>query len=360
MKEKLLLLTLLLPVLAFAEGQRKEAGEAFMEPLNKRDSILIADQFRYGVQLKNVAEGTPLALPVFKMEGESPLRLVKEWQADSVRVSARKEVPARYDIKASLVFTAFMGGTYELPDIPVLLDGDTLVFKAAAPVEITELPVDMETFEPHDIKPQVKFPYTLKELFPWIYGIGLGLMILAALVLWLIYRDKKAQETVNAEPAHIRALRKLDKYRGDKFWKPEQQKGFYSGVTDALREYIAARYGVGALEMTTAEIFEGLKGSEIPPDLFAEMKELFERADFVKFAKYTASDEDNAKVLPSAVRFVTETYQQEIDMGSTHPSGVRDDSKQPTEATREDNVIPTEASDKDNVIPSEASVSQKE
>ena len=119
----------------------------------------------------------------------------------------------------------------------------------------------------------------------------------------------------------IRALRKLDKLRGDKFWKPEQQKFFYSGVTDTLREYIASRYGVGAMEMTTAEIFEGLKGTDLPKDLYEEMKELFERADFVKFAKYTASDEDNAKVLPGAVRFVTSTYQAELEEENPAPSG---------------------------------------
>ena len=312
MKGKLIITALLLPTLAMAEGLRKEAGQAFLEPLQQRDSILIADQLRYGVELKDVQDGTPLALPEFKIEGETPLKLVRSWQLDSVRVSRRKEIPARYDIRASLVLTTFMGGTYELPDIPVLLSGDTLVFKAVEPVVVTELPVDMESFQPHDIKPQVKFPYTLKELFPWIYGISLGLMMIAALVLWLLYREKKVKEEVSHEPAHIRALRKLDQYRGDKFWKPEQQKGFYSGVTDALREYIAARYGVGAMEMTTAEIFDDLKGSDIPPELYQEMKALFERADFVKFAKYTASDEDNAKVLPGAVRFVTATYEQEI------------------------------------------------
>ena len=41
-----------------------------------------------------------------------------------------------------------MGGSYELPDIPVLVDGDTLVFNAPAePLEVKELPMDMETFQ---------------------------------------------------------------------------------------------------------------------------------------------------------------------------------------------------------------------
>ncbi len=300
--------------IAGAEGLRTNAGEAFLEPQQKRDSVLIADQVRYGVLLENVTEGTPLALPEFKIDkSQSPLVILGGWQLDSTRVSKKKESPARYNIKASLLMSAFMGGTYELPDIPVLMDGDTLIFNAAEPLVVTELPVDMETFQPHDIKPQVKFPYTFSELFPWIYGGVMAFLSILALVLWLVTRKKKEEEAKVAEPAHIRALRKLDKLRGDKYWKPEHQKFFYSGVTDAIREYIAGRYGVGAMEMTTAEIFDGLKGSDIPEDLYAEMKVLFERADFVKFAKYTATDEENARVLPEAIRFVTSTYQAEVE-----------------------------------------------
>ena len=92
-------------------------------------------------------------------------------------------------------------------------------------------------------------------------------------------------------------------------------------VTDALREYIVARYGVGAMDMTTAEIFEGLKETDVPEDLYQEMKDLFERADFVKFAKFTASDEENAQVLPQAVRFVTTTYQTQLEEENQEKEG---------------------------------------
>jgi hypothetical protein len=67
------------------------------------------------------------------------------------------------------------------------------------------------------------------------------------------------------------------------------------------------------MEMTTAEIMKELKKTDVTEDLQAGLKELFERADFVKFAKYTASDEDNAAALPLAVRFVTSTYQMEVE-----------------------------------------------
>ena len=322
MKRIILIAALLGSLTAAADGVRRSAGDTFLEPLQKRDSVLVGDQLRYGLELKDIADTSALALPEFQLEKDAPLEILGEWQVDSVRVSKRKEVPARYNLKASVVLTAFMGGTYELPDIPVLLDGDTLVFKAAEPLVVTEPVIDMESFQPNDIKPQVKFPYTFKEIAPWV-AAAIGIVVLLYNLILLLYlRRKKAIEAEKAEPAHIKALRKLDKFRGEKYWKPEHQKTFYSGVTDTLREYIAARYGVGALEMTTAEIFDGLKKTDVPAELYEEMKDLFVRADFVKFAKFTASDEENAKVLPGAVRFVTETYQQEIAGQTGNDEGV--------------------------------------
>jgi hypothetical protein len=95
---------------------------------------------------------------------------------------------------------------------------------------------------------------------------------------------------------------------------PEKQKMFYTGVTDALREYISYRYGISAMEMTSAELFNEMKNLEgVTSDQLSQIKELFETADFVKFAKFVASDEDNASAVPRAVRFVTETYQIELE-----------------------------------------------
>ena len=316
MKLRAVIVLLMVCASAYAqEGRRIEAGPSFLEPLQIRDSILVWDQFHYGIELKDIPEGTPIALPVIndetiKATAEHALAIVKDWQLDSVKVSSKRDTIARYNIRAYMTVAPEIPGQFELFELECMVGKDTLVFIHQM-MDVKEPSIDLETFQPNDIKPQVKFPLTLKEVAPW----AAGLIILCQLVWWLVkwLKSRKKKEDKPEEPAHIRALRKLDKFRGEKHWKPENQKAFYSGVTDALREYIAARYGVGAMEMTTAEIFQDLKGSDIPADLYQEMKDLFERADFVKFAKYTASNEDNVTVLPAAVRFVTETYQQEID-----------------------------------------------
>ena len=324
-----------LSVVASAQGKVVQMGPSFIYPLQQRDSILIADQLFYGFELKGVEEGTQFAFPQIKDTLMTNIRIVKPWQMDTVKASkAKKGQPRMLDLRGGLTVTSFDEGIYYFPPIAVqrlTKDGvlDTLVFEPQK-VEIMTMPVDTATFYPHDIKGVIRYPVTFAEVAPWVAG-GLALAGLIALVVWLIIRYRRTHdpEYVRKDPAHIVALRKLDKYRGNKMWAPEKQKAFYSGITDTLREYIAARYDIGALEMTTAEIFKDMKATDAPADLQEELKDLFERADFVKFAKFTASDEDNAKALPTAVRFVTSTYQAEIEDNeiSLHPSAGRKDNE---------------------------------
>ena len=304
------------------------SGDAVLQQLQKRDSILIADQLRYSVTLKDLDKDTGIALPDLSQACNDTLTVVGGWQLDTLvrgrKVHSRNAKAAArllkkpFDLCAGIILAPFEEGTYELPDIPVVRRSgdktDTLLFKGLE-MEVKTMPVDTATFQIHDIKGQIEYPVTFKEVLPWV---GAGLLIIALLMLgaWLIDRANKrrAEAGKPKDPAYIVALRELDKYRSDKFWAPEKQKAFYSGITDALKFYMDDRFGVDAPEMTTAELFDALKGDkDITPEMFNDLKDLFERADFVKFAKHVASDEENAGALPLAVRFVTTTYQADIE-----------------------------------------------
>lgn len=215
-----------------------------------------------------------------------------------------------------MIITSFDEGKYELLPLSLVRASgvdriDTLVF-ASKTLDIFTMPVDTTTYQIHDIKRQIRYPLKASEVIPYVLGIW-GVAIVAVLI-WALFamRRKKETNVIHKDPPYLVALRRLDHFRGSKYWVPEKQKAFYSGITDALREYIDARYGIDAMEMTTAEIFKDLKTSGVPADLYEEMKTLFETADFVKFAKASASDEENAAALPAAVRFVTVTYQSQL------------------------------------------------
>lgn len=301
------------------KGRSVQTEGVFLQPLQERDSVLIADQLLYGFELKQVEEGTRFVLPEWKNDERGGVQAISPWIVDTVKVRKQKKgMPRLLDIRGSLKITSFDEGVYDLPPIMVgrlAKDGviDTLVFDPVR-LEVKTMPVDTATFVPHDIKGQIRYPLTFEEVFPWIVAFWiLAVIVIVAVCLIIIHKRKDDPAYVRKDPAHIVALRELDKFRGSRMWVPEKQKAFYSGVTDALREYISSRYGVSAMEMTTAEIFADMKNSDVPKELLSEVQDLFERADFVKFAKYVASDEDNASVLPLAVRFVTETYQTEVE-----------------------------------------------
>ena len=153
-------------------------------------------------------------------------------------------------------------------------------------------------------------------MLPWIAAVWL-LAVIVILIVCLVQlraRRERGETAVSRDPAYIVALRELDKWRGDKFWAPDKQKAYYSGITDTLKTYIEDRFGIDAPEMTTAELFDALrKAEDLPEDLREQTREVFECADFVKFAKHVASDEENARALPAAVRFVTSTYQTVLE-----------------------------------------------
>ena len=289
-------------------------GPAFLNPLQKRDSVVVADQLEYGFEMKGVKAGTRFGLPDYSKTSNEDIVLVKNWELDTTKIYLRTMT---YDLKARVVMAFFQEGEYQLnPIVVVRQEGeqaDTLMFTGAK-LEVKTMPVDTATFVPHDIKGQIRYPVTFGEVLPWI-GAGLLLAALVAALIWWLRRRSRAKEAEKVrEPAHITALRNLDRYRGEKFWAPDKQKGFYSGVTDTLKTYIEARFGVDAPEMTTAELFGALKSEkDITPELYTDAKELFEIADFVKFAKHSAPDDYNAKVVPVAVRFVTETYQTTLE-----------------------------------------------
>ena len=319
MRKALIYILLVLSSVALsAQGTIIPVKGAFLKQLQERDSVLVADQLLYGFRLDGVAEGTRFMLPELPQEQDMRLMFLTPWVMDTLKVTKAKDgQPATLDVAGSVLITSFEEGLYDLPQIALQRmssDGvlDTLVFDPVR-LEVKTMPVDTATFQPHDIKAQIRYPVTVEEVIPWIGLFWLVAVLVILTVCLLMMRKRKDNpEYVRKDPAHIVALRELDKFRGSQMWAPEKQKDFYSGVTDALREYMSDRYGIGAMEMTTAEIFDQMKNTDVPEKLQKDAKELFDRADFVKFAKYVASEEENAATLPLAVRFVTETYQAEI------------------------------------------------
>ena len=308
----------------------KKEHASFLEQLQERDSLLLADQLRYGVRIYRLEENTRLT-PSWEdniMLSDS-LMVVRDWHIDTISAYEAAPGDVRSDIELSVQLTSFDAARYHLPGIVVerwFKDGvvDSLVF-AGEDIEYFTIPVDTATFQVHPLKAQIEYPVTFVEILPYLGGAIL-LVLLVVLAVFLIrrYLSRRDEAVLKREPAHIVALRKLDAYRGDKGYDPcynvncsqsrhKKSKMPYFPVFCAFfTNMFHTRYGVSALEMTTRELFVALKDAEMDLTLKTALQKLFETADFVKFAKMTLPREENASVVPFAVQFVTATYEQQL------------------------------------------------
>lgn len=306
----------LLPVLllALAAPLCRAQDDGALRSRISRDSILIGDQVEWTLDFQ-LAPGEAVSI---SKPGAEPVPGVEALGEMALDTLADKK--GTLSLRGRIILTSFDSGSYVLPPLYVLMaraDGsiDTLEYTGPR-LAVNTIPIDTATFQPHDIKGQIRYPVTFREVIPWV-----GLALLVAALIWLLVRWIRLRrqnrdffgKPVVKDPPHIVALRSLEKTRAQKLWQAGKQKQFYTQVTDALRQYIADRFDVAALEQTSAEMFRDLQDKDIEPELKEKLKDLFTTADFVKFAKHTASDQENENAIPTAIRFVNETYMKEIE-----------------------------------------------
>lgn len=276
-----------------------------------KDSILVGDHLLWSAVFKVPSEKQIAIAPYGETLKQDSVKLevLNEIKLDTISIKSGIS-----QLEAKLLLTSFDSGYYKLPQPLMIINGDTIYFDMPS-VAVNPIQMDTATFEMYDIKGQIKYPVTFKEILPWIL---LGLLAIAA--IYLVYRYIKYRrenkdffgKPIVKDPPHIIALRELDKLRTQKLWQAGKEKQYYTGITDTLREYIEQRYGVSAMEKTSKEIMDSLADKKIEAKPYNELNELFKLADLVKFAKYTPLEAENEDAIPVAVRFVNSTFMQEI------------------------------------------------
>ncbi len=284
-----------------------------------KDSILIGDQVlwttRFELQEGDSLDIHPYAGALQRDTNQARIEIVSDFKLDTL--SIRKGIK---ELEAKILLTSFDSGYYKLP-LPLFIvnpqseDTYALVFDTPT-LSVNTIQVDTAGFQMMDIKGQIKYPVTFKEVIPWVL---LGILVAVAILLVVRYIMLKRQNkdffgrSIVQDPPHIVALRELDKLHSQKLWQNGKEKQFYTGVTDTLREYIEGRYNISAMEKTSSEIMESLSDKEIENGVYTQLDELFKIADLVKFAKYSPSTGENEETIPRAVRFVNSTFVQELE-----------------------------------------------
>lgn len=279
-----------------------------MREMIQKDTLLIGDQASFSFKTK-VPPGSKFYLQNLQRDVGNGVEL-----AGSPLVDTLKSDSGGTELQTTFTFTSFDSGSHVIPIINGYLENpdgsiDTVTFDAGK-LEVTTIQIDTTSYKPFDVKDQMVYPYTVKEFLPWAgMLIAFVTIVLLALRWWKRWRKKRSLfgKVVEPDSPYVAALKELEKIRNQKLWQNNQMKLFYTRITDVLREYIEARFGLQAMEKTSAEILKELQPEGIEKSEYDSLKELLEVADLVKFAKYVPSELENENAIPRAIRFISST-----------------------------------------------------
>lgn len=204
---------------------------------------------------------------------------------------------------AEFVLTAFELGDLEAPAVEIEVlgaDGNTVTLGTDSwPVTVASVGLDAGG-DIRAIKGPLAIPLNVLAFLPWLAGVALLAGI--AYRLWRRFRGRTPDSILAPaeppRPPHEIAYEALRTLEAERLPDRGEIKTFHIRASDIVRAYVEGRFGVDALEMTTAEVLDGLRGREVDEDVLRDFRRLLERCDLVKFAKDRPVLERCREVIP--------------------------------------------------------------
>lgn len=276
---------------------------------SKIDSIEILIGEQTDVVLSVTAkEGSNIKMPVFKpSQYITPgVEVLSDSKADTSQLDNNLiKVTKRYTL------TSFDENLYYIPPMTVTVNGKKYQSKNLA-LKVLTVPVDTlhpeKFFPPKDVQDN-PFQWSDWASSFW-FSVLFVMMFVVAYYLWTRLKENKPViarvRIVKKVLPHQKALNEIEHIKADRRLISEDQKTYYTLLTDVLRKYIKERFGFNAMEMTSSEIIAKLQNEE-DKKMIDELKELFVTADLVKFAKYSTLINENDANLVNAIEFINTT-----------------------------------------------------
>lgn len=251
-------------------------GGATIKASVDRNKILIGEP----VQLTVVANLSPESVISFvNIDTIAHFELLEKPVIDTISSSGNTTIKGIYKI------TSFDSGHWVIPSFALSPGG----------IKTDTIPMDVvfSDFNPnqeyHDIKDIFEVKPTKKKIEWWWYVAG-GFLLL---VILHYFARKKKLAPVSVPMAAVNpyneALKQLEQLQEE---RPEA-KQYYSRLTDIFRLYIFRRKGILSLQKTTDDMVLQLRHLDMEKGQFGRLATSLRLSDFVKFAKYTPTSEDD-------------------------------------------------------------------
>ncbi len=279
--------------------------------------LFIGEQAHVTVRA-SMPEGAKAEFPVYKQS---------EFIIPGVEVLESKEMGVKGLDNGIVVrtvvytLTSFDDTLYYLPPFIVKVDGKTYESKSLAvkvlPVEVDTLHVE-KFYGPKDVQDN---PFLWSD-WSLLFWLSVLMLVLLAIGYYLYVRLRSGKPIITTIRIvkrllpHQKAMKEIEQIKADKMVTSENQKEYYTKLTETLRKYIEERYGFSAMEMTSSEIIQRLT-AESDRTMLDELRQLFTTADLVKFAKYSTLINENDANLVNAIDFINQTKLENVPQEET-------------------------------------------
>ena len=287
----------------FTQAQSKISLSAGVD----KATITIGDLITYSVVIKH-DEDVEVRLPAL---GENLGGFeIRDYNQHEPRSEKGKIVH-----QVDYIISTFDVGDFEIPPVEIgyVIRPDSVekVLKTENIKIVVESVKPSEDGDIRDLKPPWEISFNWQPVII-IGGIVLFVILLIIFIIYVIRKRRKGEKIIPRKlqpprPPHEIAYEELACLAESDLLDKGEIKLYYSEISDIIRRYVEGRYQVIAMELTTTEVLDQLKSTEIENEHFEMFVSFFEICDLVKFAKHFPDSKENKKNEQLALQIVDVT-----------------------------------------------------
>ncbi|MBL7697604.1 MAG: hypothetical protein JNK79_05580 [Chitinophagaceae bacterium] len=261
-----------------------------------KDAILIGEPISLVVEAY-VPTGSDVTW--FTVDSIPHFEIVSKEAIDTLQNIDNKKLSQTFGI------TSFDSGKQYIPPFEVVVNGQPY-YTDSVLINVSYTPFDANA-DYRDIKDIIDVKNPAVDYLHWII-LGTAIVMLAIAIL-LYKKPSKKTTTKQAAPIltpYEEAMQALNKLSLRNVNNGEV-KVYYSEMNDILRRYVSRKFEVSTFERTNEELIIEISRLGIDRDVFSRLAESLRISDFVKFARYHPSAEDNKnnlKIVTSSIELL--------------------------------------------------------